>query len=72
MKNAQPVSKEQIFLLQVQYVLSPWKQKPDRSNKGKKDIKQLIVKQHADNQSEMDTSHRGGKGEKEGKIGREK
>ena len=29
MKNARPVSKEQAFLHQVQYILFPRKQKPD-------------------------------------------
>ena len=38
----------------------------------KRDNKQPIRQQHADNKSEEDTSHRSGKGEKEKKTGREK
>ena len=37
-----------------------------------RDNKQPIGKQHTDNQSEEDMSHRGGKGEKEEETGRRK
>ena len=36
-----------------------------QTQESKRDNKQPMRKQHADNQSEEDTNHRGGKGEKE-------
>ena len=43
-----------------------------KTQESKRDNKQPIRKQHADNQTEVDTSRRGRKGEKEGEAGREK
>ena len=37
----------------------------NKTQESKRDNKQPMRKQHADNQSEEDTNHRGGKGEKE-------
>ena len=43
-----------------------------KTQKNKRDNKQPILKQHEDNQSEVDTNHRDGKGEKEEETAREK
>ena len=43
-----------------------------KTQESKRDNKQPIGNKHADNQSEKDTNHRGGKGEKEEETGREK
>ena len=43
-----------------------------RSGENKRNNKQSIGKQHANNQSEEDKSHKVGKGEKEEETGREK
>ena len=44
----------------------------EQTQRSKRDNKQPIGKQRANNQSEEDTKHRGGKGEKEEETGREK
>ena len=43
-----------------------------KTQESKRDNKQQIGKKHADNESEEDTNHRGGKGEKKEETGREK
>ena len=46
--------------------------KIEQTQEIKSDNKQPEGKQHADNQAEVDTTNRGGKGEKEEETGREK
>ena len=58
--------KDKPLFIRFQYVLLLRKRsQTEQTQESKRDNKQTIEKQHADNQSEEDSSHIGGKGEKE-------